>query len=72
MSYALVPGASISDAVAAGYALNLPLRVTAGGSGPAPEPLVSLDGTAARIYDRWFGPKSTAPLPRDFVIGSTK
>ena len=30
------------------------------------------DGTAARIYDRWFGPKSTAPLPRDFVIGSTK
>ncbi len=49
MTYALVPGASISDAVAAGYALNLPLRVTEGGSGPAPEPLVSLDGSAARI-----------------------
>ena len=49
MTYALVPGASISDAVAAGYALNLPLRVTAGGPGPAPEPLVSLEGTAARI-----------------------
>jgi len=30
------------------------------------------DGTAARIYDRWFGPKSAAPLPRDFVIGSAK
>jgi alpha-mannosidase len=49
MTYALVPGASISDAVSAGYSLNLPLRVTAGGPGPAPEPLVSLDGTAARI-----------------------
>jgi polar amino acid transport system substrate-binding protein len=30
------------------------------------------DGTAGRIYDRWFGPKSAAPLPRDFIIGSTK
>ncbi|WP_346836360.1 ABC transporter substrate-binding protein [Ralstonia solanacearum] len=30
------------------------------------------DGTAARIYDRWFGPKSTAPLPRDFIIGSAR
>ncbi len=30
------------------------------------------DGTAARIYDRWFGPKSAAPLPRDFIIGSAK
>ncbi|QOK94069.1 ABC transporter substrate-binding protein (plasmid) [Ralstonia pseudosolanacearum] len=30
------------------------------------------DGTAARIYDRWFGPKSAAPLPRDFLIGSAK
>jgi polar amino acid transport system substrate-binding protein len=30
------------------------------------------EGTAGRIYDRWFGPKSAAPLPRDFIIGSTK
>ncbi|ENZ79484.1 MULTISPECIES: ABC transporter substrate-binding protein [Ralstonia] len=30
------------------------------------------DGSAGRIYDRWFGPKSAAPLPRDFIIGSTK
>ncbi len=30
------------------------------------------DGTAARIYDLWFGPKSAAPLPRDFIIGSAK
>ncbi|WP_059411940.1 ABC transporter substrate-binding protein [Cupriavidus basilensis] len=29
------------------------------------------DGTAARIYDKWFGPKSAAPLARDFTIGST-
>ncbi|TMR90255.1 alpha-mannosidase [Nonomuraea basaltis] len=49
MTYALVPGASIEDAVAAGYALNLPLRVVPGGTGPAPAPLVTLDGGAARI-----------------------
>ena len=30
------------------------------------------DGSAGRIYDRWFGPKSAAPLPRDFIVGSTK
>ncbi|WP_454727449.1 MULTISPECIES: ABC transporter substrate-binding protein [Cupriavidus] len=29
------------------------------------------DGTAARIYDKWFGPRSAAPLARDFTIGST-
>ncbi|MNT67983.1 Cystine-binding periplasmic protein precursor [compost metagenome] len=28
-------------------------------------------GTAARIYDKYFGPKSQAPLARDFTIGST-
>ncbi len=49
MTYALVPGASIEDAVAAGYALNLPLRTTAGGDGTAPAPLVSVDGAAVRI-----------------------
>jgi polar amino acid transport system substrate-binding protein len=27
------------------------------------------DGTAANIYDQWFGPKSRAPLPRLFKIG---
>ena len=27
------------------------------------------DGTAARIYDRWFGPQSKAPLARIFRIG---
>lgn len=27
------------------------------------------DGTATRIYDQWFGPKSGAPLPRLYKIG---
>jgi polar amino acid transport system substrate-binding protein len=27
------------------------------------------NGTAAKIYDEWFGPKSRAPLPRLFKIG---
>ncbi|MDP4505602.1 alpha-mannosidase [Nonomuraea turcica] len=49
MTYALVPGAAIGDAVAAGYALNLPLRVTSGGAAPTPPPLVTLEGTAACI-----------------------
>uniref|UniRef100_A0A8W7PG40 Solute-binding protein family 3/N-terminal domain-containing protein n=1 Tax=Anopheles coluzzii TaxID=1518534 RepID=A0A8W7PG40_ANOCL len=33
--------------------------------------LVELEksGQARKIYDRWFGPKTKAPLPRDFKIG---
>ncbi len=42
LTYSLLPGASIEDAVAEGYALNLPLRVA--DSGGAPEPVVSVDG----------------------------
>ncbi len=49
MTYALLPGAGVADAVAEGYALNLPLRVAPGGPGPAPEPLVTLEGTRAAI-----------------------
>ncbi|SDV47361.1 ABC transporter substrate-binding protein [Chitinasiproducens palmae] len=30
------------------------------------------DGTAARIYDRWFGPQSKAPLPRLYKIGDAQ
>ncbi|MFK0124531.1 alpha-mannosidase [Streptomyces nigra] len=41
-TYALLPGASIEDAVAEGYALNLPLRVA--DAAGAPEPVVSVDG----------------------------
>ena len=42
MSYTLVPGATIADAVAAGYALNLPLRVT-----PAEGSATNLAGRSA-------------------------
>ena len=35
------------------------------------EPLVELEksGAAAKIHDRWFGPKTKAPLPREYKIG---
>ncbi|MER5900749.1 glycoside hydrolase family 38 C-terminal domain-containing protein [Streptomyces mirabilis] len=46
-TYALLPGASIEDAIAEGYALNLPLRV-ADSAGPA-EPVVSADGEGVTI-----------------------
>jgi len=49
MTYALVPGASIAEAVAAGYALNLPLRTTVGEDATPPAPLLSVDGAAVRI-----------------------
>ncbi|WUD76744.1 glycosyl hydrolase-related protein [Streptomyces sp. NBC_00510] len=50
MTYALLPGAAVEDAVAGGYELNLPLRVTAGAAGAGPAaPLVTLDGTRAAI-----------------------
>ncbi|MCW2914621.1 MAG: alpha-mannosidase [Actinomycetia bacterium] len=49
MTYALVPGATIADAMAEGYALNLPLRVRSGGVGTTRSPLVSIDGDAASI-----------------------
>jgi alpha-mannosidase len=42
LRYALVPGASIADAVAEGYLINLPLRVVAGGA--TVEPVVRLEG----------------------------
>ncbi|MFF1596863.1 alpha-mannosidase [Streptomyces mirabilis] len=46
-TYALLPGASVEDAIAEGYALNLPLRV-ADSAGPA-EPVVSVDGEGVTI-----------------------
>lgn len=30
------------------------------------------DGSAAKIYDRWFGPRSKAPLPRLYKIGDAQ
>ena len=52
MTYALLPGASIADAVAEGYALNLPLRVVTGAGddvGPSPAPLVTVDNPAVVV-----------------------
>jgi alpha-mannosidase len=46
MTYALLPGASVADAVAAGYALNLPLRVVPGGDAAPPAPLVAVDAAS--------------------------
>jgi alpha-mannosidase len=45
-TYALLPGATIDDAIAGGYALNLPLRVAPGAAAPA---LVSSDAPAVTI-----------------------
>ncbi|MGW0171171.1 alpha-mannosidase [Streptomyces sp. NPDC003343] len=46
-TYSLLPGASIEDAVAEGYALNLPLRVA--DSAGAPEPVVSVEGDGVTV-----------------------
>ncbi|WP_369231678.1 alpha-mannosidase [Streptomyces sp. R21] len=46
-TYALLPGATIEDAVAEGYALNLPLRV-ADAAGAA-RPVVSVDGDGVTV-----------------------
>jgi alpha-mannosidase len=45
-TYAIVPGATVADAVAEGYALNLPLRATPGSAaaGELPPPLVTCEG----------------------------
>ncbi|MET7683559.1 glycoside hydrolase family 38 C-terminal domain-containing protein [Streptomyces sp. NPDC005423] len=46
-TYALLPGARVEDAVAAGYALNLPLRVA--DSAGARRPVVSVDGEGVTV-----------------------
>ncbi|MFE0454350.1 alpha-mannosidase [Streptomyces sp. NPDC058914] len=46
-TYALLPGASIEDAVAEGYSLNLPLRVAPAAGAPAP--VVSVDGEGVTV-----------------------
>ncbi|KND44810.1 MULTISPECIES: alpha-mannosidase [Streptomyces] len=47
ITYSLLPGATIEDAVAEGYALNLPLRVA--DAAGAPEPVVSVDGDGVTV-----------------------
>ena len=44
MTYAILPGATIADAVAEGYALNLPLRVHPAGADTGTAPLAEVDG----------------------------
>ncbi|MPY51028.1 alpha-mannosidase [Streptomyces acidicola] len=46
-TYSLLPGASVDDAIAEGYALNLPLRI-ASAAGTA-EPVVSVDGAGVTV-----------------------
>ncbi|MFB7510022.1 glycosyl hydrolase-related protein, partial [Streptomyces broussonetiae] len=47
LTYALLPGAGIEDAVAEGYALNLPLRVA--DSAGEPEPVVLAEGEGVTV-----------------------
>lgn len=48
--YSLLPGATIADAVAEGYALNLPMpQSLAAGVRPVPEPLVGVDDAAVVV-----------------------
>jgi alpha-mannosidase len=44
MTYAIVPGADIADAITEGYALNLPLRVRPGGRAAQMSSLVGVEG----------------------------
>ncbi|MFJ9814880.1 alpha-mannosidase [Streptomyces sp. NPDC101151] len=46
-TYSLLPGADIADAVAEGYALNLPLRVTRAAG--EPEPVVAVEGEGVTV-----------------------
>ncbi|MEU1403048.1 glycoside hydrolase family 38 C-terminal domain-containing protein [Streptomyces sp. NPDC005728] len=46
-TYSLLPGADLADAVAEGYALNLPLRVAEAAG--EPEPVVSVDGEGVTV-----------------------
>ena len=47
--FALIPGATVADAVAEGYTINLPVRITSGrGAVPLP-PLVDVAGRAAVV-----------------------
>jgi alpha-mannosidase len=46
-TYSLLPGASIDDAIAEGYALNLPLRLA--DSAGEPQPVVSVDGEGVTV-----------------------
>ncbi|MFE0024407.1 alpha-mannosidase [Amycolatopsis sp. NPDC059021] len=86
-TYSLLPNASVADAVAAGYALNLPLRVASGTAPPAP-PLVAVEETAVvveavkladdlsgdiivRLYES-LGGRSTVTLRTGFPLATAE
>jgi alpha-mannosidase len=48
-TYALLPGASIMDAIREAYALNLPPRIVPGTGEDTPVPLVTVDNPAAVV-----------------------
>jgi alpha-mannosidase len=81
MTYAIVPGAGIADAVAEGYALNLPLRVRSGGEGEV-HSLVDVEGATVeavkladdrsgdvivRVYES-LGGRARARLRASFAV----
>ncbi|TDD97555.1 alpha-mannosidase [Jiangella asiatica] len=87
LRYALVPGASIGDAVREGYAINLPAR-TVPGAGSAVEPLVRVDGdgvvvsavkladdrsgdVVVRLYEARGG-RATTTLTAGFAVASVE
>ncbi|MEQ7123577.1 glycoside hydrolase family 38 C-terminal domain-containing protein [Actinopolymorpha sp. B11F2] len=86
LSYALVPGAGIAEAVEEGYRINLPSRTVAGSDGVAP--LVTVDNPAVvveavkladdqsgdvvvRLYEA-HGGRATARLTTSFGIDSAQ
>lgn len=86
MTYSLLPGASISDTVAEGYALNLPVRSVQGAS--VPEPLITVDSDAVtveavkladdqsgdvvvRLYEA-LGGRASAVVKTSFPVSSAK
>ncbi|MEP6797781.1 MAG: glycoside hydrolase family 38 C-terminal domain-containing protein, partial [Lapillicoccus sp.] len=48
-TYSLLPGATLAETIAEGYALNLPIRVVPGGDDPCPTPLFRLDGPSVTV-----------------------
>ncbi|HVX45234.1 MAG TPA: glycoside hydrolase family 38 C-terminal domain-containing protein, partial [Mycobacteriales bacterium] len=83
-TYAIRPGADVADAVAEGYALNLPMRSLAVGSAPAP--VVSVDNpnviveavkladdrsgdVIVRLYES-LGGRARATVTPGFTLGS--
>ncbi len=48
-TYSLLPGATLEQTIAEGYALNLPIRVVPAGDDPCPVPLIRVDGHGVTV-----------------------